>query len=272
MALTDKLTNIADAIRNKTNTTEPMTLDEMPTKIESIQTESTPNLQNKAITINENGTQTITADSGYDGLNEVEVTTNVAGSSGGGKYSPRYISFYNYSGTELDYELENLDTSRMTSMYYMFRGIGATSLDVSHFNTSNVTNMSYMFYTAQRVAKLDLSNWDASNVTNMGYMFSSCRAMETLILGESFNFNNVTNKTEMFKNTTSLKTLVIKSKTPLELTSDMNAFMGSNLPTDYFNGRVYVPDELVETYKTMAVWNTFSNPDVKFRPLSEYTG
>ena len=39
-----------------------------------------PNLQNKSIEITENGTQTITADSGYDGLNEVEVTTNVSGS------------------------------------------------------------------------------------------------------------------------------------------------------------------------------------------------
>ena len=33
MALTDKLTAIADAIRSKTGTTEPMTLDEMVTAI-----------------------------------------------------------------------------------------------------------------------------------------------------------------------------------------------------------------------------------------------
>ena len=38
MALTDKLTNIAEAIRIKTGTTETMTLDEMPSKIESIET------------------------------------------------------------------------------------------------------------------------------------------------------------------------------------------------------------------------------------------
>ena len=38
MALTDKLKNIADAIRTKTNTIESMTLDDMPSKIENIST------------------------------------------------------------------------------------------------------------------------------------------------------------------------------------------------------------------------------------------
>ena len=42
MALTDKLTTIADAIRSKTGTTEPMTLDEMVTAIANITTGSVP--------------------------------------------------------------------------------------------------------------------------------------------------------------------------------------------------------------------------------------
>lgn len=37
MALTNKLTAIADAIREKTGTTEPLTLDEMPLTIADIQ-------------------------------------------------------------------------------------------------------------------------------------------------------------------------------------------------------------------------------------------
>lgn len=42
MALTDKLRAIADAIRSKTGTTEPMTLDEMATAILNITTGSVP--------------------------------------------------------------------------------------------------------------------------------------------------------------------------------------------------------------------------------------
>lgn len=40
-----------------------------------------PNLQDKSITITENGTQNITCDEGYDGLGNVEVTTNIEGAS-----------------------------------------------------------------------------------------------------------------------------------------------------------------------------------------------
>ena len=40
-----------------------------------------PNLQDKSITIIENGTQTVIADEGYDGLNSVEVVTNIANES-----------------------------------------------------------------------------------------------------------------------------------------------------------------------------------------------
>ena len=41
-----------------------------------------PNLQIKDITINQDGETTITADSGYDGLEKVNLTTNVGESIG----------------------------------------------------------------------------------------------------------------------------------------------------------------------------------------------
>ncbi len=46
-----------------------------------------------------------------------------------------------------------------------------TSLDVSSFDTSNVTTMSYMFYGMSSVTGLDVSNFDTSNVTDMTDMF-----------------------------------------------------------------------------------------------------
>jgi hypothetical protein len=73
MALTDKLTDIADAIREKTGKTAKLTLDEMPKAIAGITGAAAPTLQEKTIT--ENGEYT--ADSGFDGLSKV--TVNVPG-------------------------------------------------------------------------------------------------------------------------------------------------------------------------------------------------
>ena len=66
---------------------------------------SSSNLQkNKAVTITENGTATITPDDGYDALKKVDVTVNVA-SGGGGSATPSAkwddVTFIDYNGSVL---------------------------------------------------------------------------------------------------------------------------------------------------------------------------
>ena len=76
MALTDKLTAIADAIRAKTGESGTMTLGAMPGKIAAISGGSLQ--ESKAVTITSNGTTNVTPDDGYDGMQSVAVTVNVA--------------------------------------------------------------------------------------------------------------------------------------------------------------------------------------------------
>jgi surface protein len=95
--------------------------------------------------------------------------------------------FYNYTGTELD--LSAWDTSNVTSMYQMFYSCYLTSLDLSNFDTSNVTSMSYMFDSCTNLTTLDLSNFDMSNVTSMFRMLGYCGKLHTLRLD---NCNNDT--------------------------------------------------------------------------------
>lgn len=90
--LTTKLTNIADAIRNKTGKNDKLQLNDMPNEILSIETGSQPILQDKSIEITENGTTNIVADEGYDGLNTLKVTTNVPTSGGEPVVEPDYIT------------------------------------------------------------------------------------------------------------------------------------------------------------------------------------
>ena len=73
--LTNFLTDVASSIRDKTGETAKIAAKDFDTKISSIKT--TPKLQTKSITITTNGAQNITADTDYDGLSNVEVTTNV---------------------------------------------------------------------------------------------------------------------------------------------------------------------------------------------------
>ena len=46
-------------------------------------------------------------------------------------------------------------------------------LNLSNFNTNNVTIMRSMFYGCSSLKELNLSNFN-NNVTNMKYMFSGC--------------------------------------------------------------------------------------------------
>lgn len=143
------------------------------------------------------GTKTITSNGTYkaiddnlDGYSQVEVNI--------GKYTPRTISFNNYTGTELTYETKNIDTSKITSMEKMFNDCQKlTILNLSNFNTSNVTSMSLMFYDCYKLSNLDLSNFDTSKVTRFDYMFYKCYALTSLDLS-NFDTSNATRMDEMF--------------------------------------------------------------------------
>lgn len=59
-------------------------------------------------------------------------------------------------------------------------------------------NCSNLFLNKKTLKKIDLSTFDTSNVTNMYAMFSNCIALEELNLGQNFNTSNVQNMERMF--------------------------------------------------------------------------
>ena len=75
--LTEYLDELADVIRSKTGKTENIKAINFASEIESIPSK----LQSKTQTITSNTTTTIKPDSGYDGLSQVSVTTNIAPSN-----------------------------------------------------------------------------------------------------------------------------------------------------------------------------------------------
>ena len=61
-------------------------------------------------------------------------------------------------------------------MEYMFYKCSSLIiLDLSSFDTKNVTNMSYMFCDCTSLNNLSsISKWNTKNVTDMSFMFSDC--------------------------------------------------------------------------------------------------
>jgi surface protein len=63
-----------------------------------------------------------------------------------------------------------------------------TDLDLSHFNTSNMTSMIYMFQDCKELTTLNLSNFDTSKVSGTIYgLFNRCDKLHTLRLDNCSN-------------------------------------------------------------------------------------
>ena len=85
------------------------------------------------------------------------------------------------------------DTSNVTDMSYMFSQGSTTS--ITQFNTSNVTNMSYMFYSCPSLTSIP--QLDTSKVTRMEYMFYGCNSLTSI---PQLDTSKVTNMNYMFYN------------------------------------------------------------------------
>ncbi|EAE8309329.1 BspA family leucine-rich repeat surface protein [Listeria monocytogenes] len=110
--------------------------------------------------------------------------------------------------TSLD--LSNFDTSNVTNMNGMFHNSAATSLDLSSFDTSNVTTMSNMFRDSAATS-LDVSNFDTNNVNNMHDMFRGSAA--TSLDLSDFDTSNVNDMSYMFYGSTATSLDVSKFDT-----------------------------------------------------------
>ena len=97
------------------------------------------------------------------------------------------LGMFEYCSSITSLDLSSFNTSAVTNMDQMFDSCRAlTSLDISSFDTSSVTDMDQMFYSCKALTSLDLSSFDTSAVTSMWFMFVDCISLTSLILGPNF--------------------------------------------------------------------------------------
>ena len=107
-------------------------------------------------------------------------------------------------------DLSSFDTSKVTDMSYMFCKCKAlTQISFgANFDTSHVTDMSYMFSSVEQgtaggaankmnLTSLNVSGFTTPNVTNMTHMFYMCSDLTTLAVSQ-FDTKNVTDMSYMF--------------------------------------------------------------------------
>ena len=120
----------------------------------------------------------------------------------------------------------NADSSRMFFLWYGEQKIkNFLELDLSGFNTSNVTNMSQMFARMSNLTTLDLSSFDTSKVTDMSGMFENMYNLTTINLS-SFDTSQVTDMHSMFYEIPNLTTLDLSSFDTSQVTDMSSMFSG----------------------------------------------
>ena len=98
-----------------------------------------------------------------------------------------------------NYNLNCIDTSKITDMSYLFKNITLPNNEQIYFdkwNVGNVKDMSYMFANCYYINP-DLSSWNVSNVEYMTRMFENCSAFEGKGL-ENWNVSKVIDIKRMF--------------------------------------------------------------------------
>ena len=109
--------------------------------------------------------------------------------------------------------IENFDTSNVTNMSYMFNKCKKLKeiKGMDKFNTINLTTTYAMFQFCTEIEKIDLSGFDTSNVTNMSYMFNKCKKLKEIKGLNTFITKNVKDMARMFNECSELENLVLTS-------------------------------------------------------------
>ena len=112
-------------------------------------------------------------------------------------------------------DISGFNTSNVKNMKCIFDGYSnemalTTITGLNDIDTSKVENMSYMFESCTNLNSLDI-NFNTENVRTMYFMFDYCTGLESISFGENFNTSNVEDMGYMFCDCMSLESIDVSS-------------------------------------------------------------
>lgn len=265
MALIEKLTAIADAIRGKTGTEDKLTLEQMAEEINNLSIGSN---------LDEYITNTLIK---YENSEVTTVKKYLFAGSTIEKVSLPNVTQLDYGAFMYCTNLKEVYLPKLEKITDIYCFTGCTSLEA--LNLPNLkTTSSYAFADCSALRILNvpqLTVVDAQafrnctslielyfpNVTTVYTSgFGGCSALEKVVFDKSVGFVRQT----IFNNCSSLTALVLRGET-LSTLSYTNVFQGT--PIEAGTGYIYVPQALIEDYKVATNWITYAE---QFRAIEDY--
>ena len=212
MARTDTLpnflTDVADAIREKKGTEETIQASDFDTEI--------ANLPSGGADISEYFDTSVaggnTSDFGFlKAIKKLPALPNTGTSC--------QCMFMRFKGEQLD--VSNFDTSNVSDFQRFFGECSNLKeiVGINNLNTQNVTSMDYCFIGCSSLQTLDISNWVAGSNTRVSYMFWGCTSLQHLDIrninfvvtgGNSNVFDNVPANCEIIVKNDTVKSYILK--------------------------------------------------------------
>ena len=154
-----------------------------------------------------------------------------------------------------DYNISVIDLPNLKSLASEYCIVSCISL--KYINLPQITDIPFRSLTS--LPKLEYIN--IPNVKTIGYnAFGSCHKLKKLELPSIVSIS--TRGLEFFSN---LHTLIMSNPNTICRASSSSVL--SNTPIAKGTGYIYVPDALVDQYKSATNWSVYAN---QIKPLSEY--
>ena len=192
----------------------------------------------------------------YDGSASEDVTPDIDGLINGTiteisndrVESIRARAFYQYEVLE-SVSFKNVKIININAFY------GCTKLESIDFpNVTNVKALAFAYCSSFTKVSMPNVTWVEDQC------FRNCTAIETFYLP---NLKTATGGA--FAYCTSIKAIIIEQTDSVVTIGATNCFNGSSIANG--TGFVYVPDSLVDSYKSATNWSTYAD---QIKPLSEY--
>ena len=123
----------------------------------------------------------------------------------GYNYPDWYNDGTNFNVTEVVFDPSFAGARPTSTIYWFFALFNLQSIaGLEYLNTSEVTDMAWMFFYCANLTSLDLSHFNTSQVISMSSMFDHCANLQIIYVGDGWSTAEVSISTNMFLDCTNL--------------------------------------------------------------------